>query len=347
MQKHQQLLLLITLVAIIMVWPKVYSQESTATEQARFTIAFGSCNKQYKPQPLWEDIMKQDPDLFIWTGDNIYADTADMQQFKKAYDQQLQNPGYQKLLQTTPVIGVWDDHDYGKNDAGAEWKMKQESQQLFLDFFAVDEDDERRDRAGIYTSKIIEKPGGSIKIILLDTRYFRSPLVRDRQSGKRYQPTTDPSATVLGATQWQWLAKEIANNYSDFMIIVSSIQYLSGEHEFESWSNFPKERNKMMALLEKHKARNVIFLSGDRHISEFSVYQPDGLSYPLVDFTSSGLTHDYTDFTGESNRHRVGKVIAIPSFGLLKFDLTTYQVTMEMRGKDNLLLQSYRKTYPK
>lgn len=33
-------------------------------------------------------------------------------------------PGYIKLKKTTKILATWDDHDYGANDAGAEYPKK-------------------------------------------------------------------------------------------------------------------------------------------------------------------------------------------------------------------------------
>src|SRR3954447_19771 len=92
-------------------------------------IAFGSCARQDKPQPIWEAIVAAKPQLFLSLGDNIYGDTQDMAVMKKKYDQVAAIPVFQKLKQTCPILAAWDDHDYGVNDGGAEYPKKDESQQ--------------------------------------------------------------------------------------------------------------------------------------------------------------------------------------------------------------------------
>jgi len=37
-------------------------------------IAFGSCAKQWEPQPIWSAIAETKPDVFLFLGDNIYGD---------------------------------------------------------------------------------------------------------------------------------------------------------------------------------------------------------------------------------------------------------------------------------
>ncbi|MHA7058026.1 alkaline phosphatase D family protein [Aquimarina sp. M1] len=335
------------IVLVLFVVYSSYAQKISKREKYDFTIAFGSCNKQNSPQPFWKEILKNDPDLFIWGGDNIYGDSADMSKIKRDYQTQNSNVDYQKLKQQVPIMATWDDHDYGKNDAGVSWEMKNESQQLFLDFLGVTKEDSRRVQEGIYTSKIFNHSRGSIKVIILDTRYFRSPLLKDTVGNKRYVPHNNIKGTILGDKQWLWLKDELKCSKSDFHIIVSSIQFLSGEHGWECWTNFPEEVERLKHLIIQEKVKSAIILSGDRHISEFSKTNLPELSYPLIDFTSSGLTHAYTKYTGEPNKHRVGEVISVPSFGVLNFNFDTQEVRMQIRGKNNTIFQEIKQNYTK
>ncbi|WP_424494469.1 alkaline phosphatase D family protein [Salinimicrobium sp. GXAS 041] len=313
-------------------------ENTTATsKKADFTIAFGSCNRQDLSQPLWEPIIAHKPDVFIWGGDNIYADTEDMEKLEREYQLQKQNEGYQKLVSNTNIQATWDDHDYGQNDGGSSWEYKKESQQEFLDFLEVPLSDARRSREGVYHSKTYEKENGSVKIILLDTRYFRSALKASAKEGKRYD--AGANGTILGEKQWTWLKQELEQSEADFNIIMSSIQVLSGEHGFETWANFPKEVSRLQDLIASTTAKNIVLLSGDRHISEFSRKEMPALNYQLVDFTSSGLTHSYSDFSGEPNKYRVGDVVSDLSFGLLLFDFENKKIRMQMRGKKNEVQQ--------
>jgi len=122
-------------------------------------IAFGSCAKQDQPQPIWESVVAMKPQLFLFIGDNIYGDTEDMAVLKQKWDLLGAQPGYQKLKQTCPVLATWDDHDYGANDAGADYAKKRESQQLFQDFFDVPKDSPRRKQEGVYHAEVFGPPG--------------------------------------------------------------------------------------------------------------------------------------------------------------------------------------------
>ena len=110
-------------------------------------IAFGSCANESRPQPIWDSINELNPQLFIFTGDNVYADTADPAKLRRSYEELAAIPGFAKLREICPVIGTWDDHDYGKNDAGAEFEGKEAAKEAFMEFFGTPEDSPLRNRS--------------------------------------------------------------------------------------------------------------------------------------------------------------------------------------------------------
>ncbi|MEO9569955.1 MAG: alkaline phosphatase D family protein [Polaribacter sp.] len=272
------------------------SKKINTDKNIDFTIAFGSCNKQNIKNKLWKEVKKNNPNLWIWGGDNIYSDTDNMEVLKNDYKTLKKQKGYLNLVKDIHVMATWDDHDYGINDGGIEFHKKDEAQQIFLDFFNVDKNSPRRKQKGVYQSKVFKTNKGSIKVFVLDTRYFKTALTNDTESTKRYKPNPYGKGSILGKTQWNWLTNELNNSKADFNIIVSSIQILSGEHGFETWANFPHEIDKLKNTIINNKAKGTLLLSGDRHISEFSKIKFKNLSYPLIDFTSSGLTHSYTEY---------------------------------------------------
>lgn len=276
-------------------------------------IAFGSCNHQNRKQPLWKNIAEQDADLWIWLGDNIYGDSKDMNVLKRKYDKQNAQPAYQRFLKTgIDIIGTWDDHDYGINDGGKEFEFKEESSQLALDFLGYPEDSEVRNRPGIYNRSSIISPHRTVGFALLDTRYFRDET--EKIKGVGY--TINENGDVLGDEQWTWLEEEVAKPM-DYLIIGSSIQVIPEDHIYEKWSNFPSSRNRLLDLLATSKAKQVIILSGDRHLAEISEIEWKGKR--IVEVTSSGMTHSYENVGDEPNRHRVSKLVGEKNFGTLRF----------------------------
>ncbi|MCB1120941.1 MAG: alkaline phosphatase family protein [Verrucomicrobiae bacterium] len=299
-------------------------------------IALGSCARQNLPQPIWEPILASEPDLFVFLGDNIYGDSEDMEVLRRKYAQLDAKPGFQKLRQSIPILATWDDHDYGKDDAGFEYPMKVESQKLFLEFFEEPEDSPRWNRPGIYDAKIFGPKGKRVQIILLDTRYFRGPLrpkppVPGR--GTRYLPSEDTSSTMLGETQWKWLEEQL-HKPAEIRIIASSIQVISEEHDSEKWMNLPHERERLYKLLYDSNAAGVILVSGDVHRGELSMIDA-GLGYPLFDLTCSGLTQVAKVKSSDwPNRYRVGTVDWTTSFGVIEFDWEALDPLIRLQIRD-------------
>ncbi|MDX5346469.1 MAG: alkaline phosphatase family protein [Hymenobacteraceae bacterium] len=316
---------------------------SAAAENQLQTIAFGSCNDVRRVQPLWRPILQNDPDLWIWLGDNIYGDTDDMRLLREKYQKQKQQVYYQELLKQVPVIGIWDDHDYGRNDAGKEFAYKQESKELLLEFLDVPADAPVRKHEGAYQSYTYGTGNKKIKVILLDGRYFRDPI--NLKFGKiKFK---NKKGDMLGEAQWQWLEEQLTNSDAAIHVIGSGVQVIPNQNQYEKWANFPEARNRLFNLIEKTDPSGVIFISGDMHLAELSLIKLPDYPYPIYELTSSGLTHHRSE-SSSNNPFRVSKQVAALNFGLLKFNWQpkAVEVEMEVRGTGNKLLMEHKTTFP-
>lgn len=312
-------------------------------------IAFGSCAKQDRPQPIWDAVVESQPQLFLMIGDNIYGDTDDMDLLWKKYQMLDAQPGFQKLRATCPVMGTWDDHDYGANDGGVEFPKKRESQQLCLDFFRVPKDSPRRQREGVYHAEIFGPPGKRVQIILTDSRYSRSPLTRSTRKAEPgegyrgiYEPQSDPSLTMLGEAQWKWLAEQLRQP-AELRILASSVQVLPTQHGWEMWGLFPRERQRLLHLIRDTKASGVVLISGDRHLAEQMRIDSDEstVAYPLLETTSSSLNAPSGNFTKagvrfatERNRYREGLTFFDVNFGTILIDWSESDPVVRMQVRD-------------
>lgn len=329
-------------------------QEKSASKQeaelsppdsiATFTrIAFGSCNRQDKPQPLWVDILQTSPALWVWLGDNIYGDTDEMEVLQAKYAEQNAQPDYQKLKNTVPMIATWDDHDYGTNDGGKNYAYRRESQALFHDFIGTPQESPLRQQEGIYHHYDLKTESGkTLRFILLDTRYFKDDIVR---TSAGYQPNAE--ALLLGEKQWAWLSETYKNSPADLHIVCTSIQLLPEEHKYEKWANFPTARQRFLDSLKVWQDKPTLLLSGDRHLAEISQQVVEGLNFPLYEITSSGMTHAGT-ISEEPNQYRVGKLV----YGKLNFGiLDVYEeesglrVHAQIRGEGNQVLEEIEINY--
>jgi len=279
-------------------------------------IAFGSCLNETEDQAIWNTIAADDPDLFLFIGDNVYGDAyrsdpvaldPNMPKMVKSYNTLASVPEFAAFRAETPLLTSWDDHDYGANDGGAYYPFKKRAEQIYLDAWDVPAGDERRQRDGIHTSKIIGPEGQRVQVILLDTRFFRTDLQqtdkRNAPGKERYVPLEDGFGTMLGEDQWNWLAGELKKP-ADLRLLVSSIQVIADGHGWEAWRTMPVEREKLYSTIRNSGAEGVVLLSGDRHSG--SIYRRDDVTdYPLYEVTASSLNLPASRWRAQSGETRV------------------------------------------
>lgn len=336
----------IALVIFLGLLGSAFSAEPSTDNITR--IGFGSCAKQDQPQPIWDAILSAQPDVSLMLGDNIYGDSDDMQVLRDKWQKLAAQRGFQKLRQSAKFLATWDDHDYGRDDAGNDYPFRQESQQVFLDFLDEPADSPRRAQEGVYAAEIVGEPGRRIQLILLDTRYHRSPLKKNglkRVAGKPYpgpyEASEEADATMLGEAQWEWLKQQLQAE-AEVRLICSSIQVLADEHHWEKWGNFPRERQRLLELIRNTKAKGVILLSGDRHHAEITRVD-DAVGYSLFDVTSSSLNSP-SQPKSEPNVNRLGELFTPVNFGWIEIDWNDADptVTLAIRNIKGRAVNSYR-----
>ena len=283
-------------------------------------VAFGSCSKEDAPQPIWGPLLATAPDVYVALGDTVYGDTTDMDVLRAKYARQAAVPGFAALRRSCRFLATWDDHDFGRNDAGAEYPAKQASKDVFLEFLGEPATSPRRAHEGVYDAVVLGPPGRRVQVILLDTRWFRGPLARKKADDGRpgaYVPEPDPSVPMLGEAQWAWLAERLREP-ADVRLVASSIQVVAEDHGFEKWANLPRERERLFATIRAAEARGVVFLSGDRHLAEISMMD-GGVGYPLYDVTASAINRSAKRWRPlEENRHRVATMNVGDNFGMVE-----------------------------
>jgi len=284
----------------------------------------------------------EDSDLFLFLGDNIYADTEDMAVMRQKYEKLFANKNLRKLLRKTPIMATWDDHDYGVNDGGVDFAEKEGAKEEFINaFYALSEfESDLRSHAGIYHSNITGPVNQRVQVIMLDTRSFRSDLTWLPMSARaqgRYMPDYNPDAQLLGEAQWDWLEGELKKP-AQLRILVTSIQAIPDNHGWEKWGNLPLERDRLFQMIQKTKAKGVVLVSGDRHLSEISRLEdddPKGIDYPLYEITASSLNRPSGFKTVEQNQHRItDENVRVENFGLIEIDWAQSDPALTFHIKD-------------
>jgi len=209
------------------------------------TFAIGSCNKQNKKQPLWKTITLSHPQLFLWLGDIVYGNSADHLVVRKKYLKQFNRAGYQRFAKATPILGIWDDHDFGMNNMGKGLKAKAQNQVSLLDFLEFPTDSPVRSQKGIYNSVTWGLGRDQVKFILLDVRYFRD---RPGRPGD-----------ILGKKQWKWLKKELKNSKAAIHFFASGTIFLGKDIPHgEEWIDYPRSFKKLFKTINTY-AQVVLF----------------------------------------------------------------------------------------
>lgn len=299
-------------------------------------IAFGSCNDQNRPPVGWAALRALKPDFVLLGGDNVYASQQpfDIARLKAAYTQLAAHPDFVQLRHEVPHLPIWDDHDFGLNDGGAAFSGKAASRDVFLDFWQVPPRDARRQRAdGVYHAEIWGPPGQRVQLIGLDVRSFKSSWKptdqRDAPGRERYLPDTAPGATLLGDAQWQWLEQQLRQP-AEVRLLMSGIQVVAQGHGWEGWHLMPRERQRLLDLLDRTAAKGVVLLSGDRHVGALYRHNRGAQAYALHEMTSSGLTHAWSQ-AREAGPNRLGELFTANHVGLIDIDWLGRVVALQIR----------------
>ena len=340
-------ILVVTLVsAVIILTITVFQDENQLSpswaslpslEEPLASLFFGSCSSQKVPQPYWDTMVQLSPSLVVLMGDNVYASCSDdvCTDLRQAYDDWEAHPSFQGAKSVLPIVATLDDHDYGQDDCHADNPHKNVAKQMFVDFYDIPD---RNRRDGVYGVYEWGPTGQRVQVILLDTRYARSPFLDTDEPmapGKElYMPdTVNRDKQMLSPEQWKWLEEQVTRP-TNVRLVVSSIQVLSEGSGFEGWRMLPFERDRLANLLQNQTATTMI-LSGDRHVGGF--YQFEN----LTEVTASSWTHSipfgaYSDCTNaqecdEVDERRIGDFVRVNHFGSIEWDWKNRTMTVSLR----------------
>jgi len=275
------------------------------------------------------------PDAMIWLGDNTYYREVDWNtgsglRYRWSHTRSL--PELQSLLGSVHNYFIWDDHDFGPNDSDRSYRLRSDALSNHIRFTANQ------------TYGTLETPGAfgrfewaDVEFILLDDRFYRSP---------NHTNDDDPSKTMWGAAQFQWLKDVLLNSRAPFKVIVNGNQVLNPLVQFEGLARFKREYADLLAFIKTERIPGVLFLSGDRHMTELIRLEDDSF-YPLYDFTSSSLTAGLSTPRGAEidNPFRVPGTLVNDkhTFGLLRVSgpRTDRVMTLECRDLTGMSRWTY------
>ncbi len=298
-------------------------------ESSRFQVAFGGC-AGYVPynERVWDVVRRFQPRAFLTLGDNVYIDDPESpDQQRLMYYQRQSRPEFRRLVGSTPVYAIWDDHDFAMDDSegGPEvnvpyWKP------MVLDIFKqnwVNPSYGDADRPGVWFDFEI----GDVHFILLDGRYYREDAGR-WSGGERIE-----NASMLGPHQKEWLRQTLTGSDATFKVLVSPVPWkyeakCSGVRTLDGWYGYSEEREEIFSWIEDQNIEGVVLISSDRHRSDaWLIDREDG--YDFYEFSSGHFTNQHTHDVLEGSLFGFNTK---NSFGLLTFDTdaddphVTYQI---------------------
>jgi alkaline phosphatase D len=305
-----------------------------AAGTGKVTVAFGSCIHMGRQpeQPIFDVIAAAKPSAFVFLGDNHYFDADDCDDEAALWARaraQRENPGLKALLASTPTFAQWDDHDYGPNDSDRTFELKRVTRKIFVSYWpnvGAGEDGE-----GIYTRASL----GPIDLFLLDDRWFRDPNREPNSADK----------TILGPRQRAWLLEGLAASKAPLKVVATAGQFLARYHTFESWQLARDERELIVDAIRDRGIKGVMFISGDRHLSEVIRWPAERAGYPLWDITSSPLANRSFAKGGDvPNADRQFIYGDGNSYGVIEVDAEAKKVRFELRDQTGKLLWSAEPT---
>lgn len=304
-----------------------------SARRALTRIAFGSCSTAEQPIPILRRVVADRPDLFVYAGDNVYGDVRSgdpaAPELRAQYEKLAANADYRALREAVPIIATWDDHDYGLNDAGAEFVAKEASKRLFESYWKKGK--RLRAHEGVYDAYAFGPKGERVQILLLDTRWSRSPLARLPERGPNgpYAASQDENQRMLSQAQWAWLEAKLQEP-ADLRIVVSSVQILADGHHYEGWYTLPKEQARLYALLKRAQAAGLVIVSGDRHVA--GLYRQEGLvDYPIYELTASALNRSTRETSNERSSNQLGDLYAPANYALADIDWQARTLSLQVK----------------
>ncbi|MFJ3302292.1 alkaline phosphatase D family protein [Streptomyces sp. NPDC086549] len=264
-------------------------------------VALASCqNWQHGYFTPYADMLAQDPDFVLFVGDYIYeskpASTGvrrhegsdepyTLVQYRNRYAQYRTDPDLAAMHANAPWVVTFDDHEVDNDWAG---EIPQDPDKQSHDAFVARLTAAFQayyEHMPVRATAIPDGPhiqmyrrfdfGRLARLNVLDTRQFRSDQATS-QAGAQ-----DPSMTMLGAGQKEWLLDGLHDSPTRWNLIASQIMMaetdlLPGEGKlwyYDAWDGYQSERN---ALLEEFRTiRNPVVLSGDRHLTMISDLKRD------------------------------------------------------------------------
>ncbi len=220
-----------------------------------FSVAIGSCARVGSNGAIFDTIRELDPLLYLVTGDIHYGDNGvnDLERYREVMDLTLRQPAQSALYRSTPIAYVWDDHDYGANDADGNSPSRQAAMETYREY--VPSYELGGADSAVYQAFTI----GRVRFVLTDARSARN---LDRNEERS-------TASMLGTEQKEWFKEEIvdAAASNELVVWVNPVPWVAEEEDgADHWGGFADERRALADVIADNDIDNLLMISGDAHM---------------------------------------------------------------------------------
>ncbi len=273
----------------------------------------GDSNAADQPFQVLGHAAAEQPDLWLWAGDTAYCDgsagglppATDLAGYRAKHRQNADDLFLQSLLAASPVWVQWDDHEVANDYDGGDLEpeitpqQKADGYQSFFDYMPIRRQGVADDPDRTYRSF---RYGDLAEFFILDCRQYRSRDLSREGGGidprAFFLPTleietiiklSDPSRTMLGKTQLDWLKDGLKQSTATWKFVLSSVPFTSLlVMPYDRWDGYVAERYNILRFIDRNAILGVVILSADIH---GNVYNPD-----VTYYLRTSLREDFSPF---------------------------------------------------
>jgi len=261
-----------------------FSFQTTGVALTPYNFTFGaaSCADTGSASSVFNLLKEENLGFFIHMGDLHYKniDTNETERFYNAYYQVFSSSTQKPFFQDTPIFYVWDDHDFGPNNANGNSPAKAAAHTAYKKFVPssplknyLPSDDSSYGLQGapvsnsnsdLYLPSQIGDENGIFRSFIIGRCLF---IILDLRSFLEVQ-----KGDILGQEQMTWLENQLRfagyNKEIVQVFLISSFPWIHVSKETE-WSLYETIQQQIAKWIEKYIYKNskeLIMVSGDAHM---------------------------------------------------------------------------------
>lgn len=211
-------------------------------------VVLGSCARSASNGAVFDAMTAETPDLYLALGDLHYSnlESDDPDDHLREYGDSLSQPGQAALFSSVHTGYLWDDHDYGPNDADSSSPSRLAVSMAYRQ--AVPHHGVSADPADSIAQAFTI---GRVRFVLTDTRSMRT------------------ETSMLGQDQLAWLLDELTESARTHALVVwaNPTPWISDAGPgADDWSAYPDERRIISDAVAEAGVTNLLMVSGDAHM---------------------------------------------------------------------------------